>query len=621
MNNKRLSQTLLNRSIKVACACSLISLLSSCGEQEKTENPAPAVTSARPAVSAAELIQHDMTSLSAAQGVAAGVIPVTDLVTQTTSASSIPTVNSTSDSVPAIGAALPGLGTSTTSLNTTPVAANISENTSIGESPTTTISAPPTSAPPTANSQTSIPDLSSSAPDSLESTADVNVVNSASQVTNPVATDNVATDTVAHSAASAVPDTTTNSVASALPDTATSAAENTPTVRAASFSSITTPGFTGTLRTDGSIRVTWKKDPTARGYNVYRQAKFVESVFTEEFIDANIFDEDYYYEIQAFDTADNLNYVATGLTVSVSGLDKTNPQSPVPTTPSLNDYELVFSDEFNATELDYSKWNTQYLWGADLVINSEEQYYVDSQNDKDFGFNPFEVRDGSLTIKSIPTPAALLQKANNQPYLSGLITSYDAFKFTYGYVETRAKAPYGQGLWSAFWLLNAYYIDDKPEIDIMEQIGHDQDVVYHTYHYYDADGQLRSTESKPTPGIDFTSNFHTYAVEWKPGTIVYYVDGIERHRVSDPKVSQQDMYIIANTALGGWWPGSPDVSTLFPAEYEIDYIRAYQKREAFDDVPFFDYTTKVPLADDVPGTSPNHIPAFELWPQAYPERQ
>jgi len=179
---------------------------------------------------------------------------------------------------------------------------------------------------------------------------------------------------------------------------------------------------------------------------------------------------------------------------------------------------------------------------------------------------------------------------------------------------------YGKGYWPAFWLLNAYYVDDKPEIDIMEFIGDDQDVVYHTYHYYDSEGNLRSTKSDPTIAIDFTGDFHTFAVEWSPGTIDFYVDGIKQHTISDPKVSQQDMYIIANTAIGGWWPGSPDASTPFPGTYEIDYIRAYQRITPYEDVPFFDYVTKVPFHDDVPGSSPGHLPPFELWPEGYPGR-
>ena len=386
------------------------------------------------------------------------------------------------------------------------------------------------------------------------------------------------------------------------------------------FTSHTTSGFDGDLRSDGSVVITWQKDPTARGYNVYRQAQYIDTVFDEQYIDTDIFDESYYYEIQAFDFADNFNYIATGLTVNVNGLNKTNPAAQPTNSGILDNYELVFSDEFNGSELDSSKWNTQYLWGPDLVINSEEQYYVDIVNEPEFGYNPFEFDGESITINSIRTPTSLLEKANNQPYLSGVMTSYDAFKFTYGYVEARAKMPYGDGLWAAFWLLNAYYVDDKPEIDIMEHIGDDQDVVYHTYHYYDADGNLRSSESQPTPGIDYTADFHTLAVEWKPGTIIYYIDGIERHRINDAKVSQQDMYVIANTALGGWWPGSPTETTEFPAKYQIDYIRVYQRLGLQDDPPQFNVPTRLPYADDVPGSAPNHTPPFELWPEGYPER-
>lgn len=383
----------------------------------------------------------------------------------------------------------------------------------------------------------------------------------------------------------------------------------------------TTPGFEGEV-IDGAIRVTWTADPLARGYNVYRQAKYITTVMTNEYIDTDVYDRDYYYEIQAFDYDDVLYYIATGLTVSPTTLGKTDPDQPVVNHNRLDDYQLVFAEEFTGMELDGSKWNTAYLWGPNLVINGEEQYYVDILRDPDFGYNPFTFDGEHMTINSIKTPPELAHKSLDQPFLSGVITSYDAFKFTYGYAETRAKMTFGKGYWPAFWLLNAYYGGDDPEIDIMEFIGDDQDVVYHTYHYYDADGQLRSTKSKPTPGIDFTSEFHTFAVEWRPGTIIYLVDGIEVHRVTDPKVSSEEMYVIANTAMGGWWAGSPDEATPYPGEYTIDYIRVYQRNTPFDDVLLNDGMTNVPFADDIPGqASPSHRPSFDQWPHAYPYRQ
>jgi beta-glucanase (GH16 family) len=36
------------------------------------------------------------------------------------------------------------------------------------------------------------------------------------------------------------------------------------------------------------------------------------------------------------------------------------------------------------------------------------------------------------------------------------------------------------------------------------------------------------------------------------------------------------MYLLANLAVGGTWPGDPDASTPFPASMIIDHIRVWQ---------------------------------------------
>jgi len=289
--------------------------------------------------------------------------------------------------------------------------------------------------------------------------------------------------------------------------------------------------------------------------------------------------------------------------------------------PDLGDFNLVFSDEFNGAQLDAAKWNTGYLWGPYLPINNEEQIYVD-----ELGINssamlsnggstpsPFEMTGDSLKIKATPVtnqnqlpprpaegaaiwndypeyryngddptdPNDSFYDPSNVNYLSGIITSYDAFRFTHGYAETRVKLPAGQGLWPAFWLLTSFYVEDVPEIDIMEFLGHDTDTVYHTYHYFEPLNGWRqiSTPSFTTSQSDFTDEWHTFGVTWDPTAIVWYVDGVEARRITSDEytIPNQAMYVLANLATGGNWPGSPDNSTPFPAEFELDYIRVYQK--------------------------------------------
>ena len=562
--------------------------------------------SVRPSISAAQLANDDTRTPGYAQSVAAGVIEVTDAVN--------PAPVSTTD-----GGSGSGAG------NGLPLAVYQHPDT---ETSSTTGDSD--------SESTDAPDTDSQGNATTDSGADGDSAHTGNNVVDSATTDSTGTDSgngntsgdEAGDTSDPAIDGDSNSTVSGGEagdaEEKDNESDTEPAIGQAvaeNFSSHTSSGFTATVDASHAIDITWLKDPTARGYNVYRDAEYITTVFEERYVDSDRYDGSYYYEIQAFDFVDNFSWWATGLTVAIEGSGRIDPNPPATNDGLLDGYELVFSDEFQSNTLDTSKWNTSYLWGPDLVINSEEQYYVDIKNEPNWGYDPFELDGEYLTIRSIPTPASLLDKANGQPYLSGVMTSYDAFQFTYGYVEARAKVPFGQGFWAAFWLLNAYYVDDKPEIDIMEHIGDDQDVVYHTYHYYDSNGELRSSESHPTPGIDYTGDFHTYAVEWKPGTIIYYVDGIERHRIVDPKVSSQDMYIIANTALGGWWPGSPNATTPFPAEYKIDYIRAYQKVGVYSDLPIFDDdTSAVPLADDVRGSSPNHMPPFELWPEGYPEK-
>jgi len=556
----------------VALQLAAVGLVSACGggtsgDTSEQEGANPAVSSAKPSVSAAALTNDSASSISFAQAVAAGVIDAPQL---------------TNTDTPVIAPA-------------NPLTVVDTDNTD-----------------PTDSSGGAIVPIGSET-DSTDPDTDT-----------PVVTDTPDTPLVPDSTVN--PDPVDTADGDQDPEPVTDAqpqadfGNNENAISATEFRSNTSPGFNGYVL-DDAIKIEWAADPDARGYNVYKQAEYYRTVFDTEFIDDEVFDQDYYYEIQAFDNDDTLYYIATGLTVSASTLGRIDPDAPVPDPDLLDGFELVFSDEFNNSVLDTTKWNTSYLWGDQLVINNEEQFYVDIAKRPDFGFNPFTFDGESLTINSIKTPDELRSKAMNMDYLSGVITSYDAFKFTYGYAEVRAKMTLGRGYWPAFWLLNAYYVDDKPEIDIMEFIGHNQDAVYATYHYFDSEGELRSTKSHPTPGVDYTNGWHTYAVDWRPGTLVFYIDGLEVHRVTDAKVSRQEMYVIANTAMGGWWAGAPDETTPFPGEFKMDYIRVYQRLKPYNDVFLNDGLSELPLADDVTkgNNSPSHRPPFELWPEGYPD--
>lgn len=242
----------------------------------------------------------------------------------------------------------------------------------------------------------------------------------------------------------------------------------------------------------------------------------------------------------------------------------------------MSDLELLFSDEFNGNSLDSAKWSTALPWGPDLVINDELQYYVDTQSNQSFGYNPFSFDGESLTISAIETPGVLQTDANGQPYLSGVLSSAGKFEIIHGYIEARMDFPEGTGLWPAFWMLSADFVDLKPQLFIAEGNGGLPDSIFHNYNYHDEDGNLRSPGQWQVTQDDFSEGFHTLGVSWKTDELLFYIDGVPRYRVIGENVSNQAMYLIANLAVGGIWTGSPDSTTTLPAELKIDYIRAYR---------------------------------------------
>lgn len=242
----------------------------------------------------------------------------------------------------------------------------------------------------------------------------------------------------------------------------------------------------------------------------------------------------------------------------------------------LSNYSLVFSDDFRQTTLDATKWNTALTWGPDLVIYDQLQYYVDLQNSPDFGYNPFNLNGEVLTITSVETPESLRAAANEQPWLSGVLTSAGKFDFTYGYVETRVDVEGGRGVWPAFWMLSTEFEGLKPELFIMEFDGSKPDSFFHNYNYQDSDGNLRSPGQWEVTSTEFSEGFHKVGVAWSPEELLFYIDDEPRYRIVGENVSSQDMYLILNLAMGGVWPGAPDGTTPTPASVAIDYVRVYQ---------------------------------------------
>ncbi len=252
-----------------------------------------------------------------------------------------------------------------------------------------------------------------------------------------------------------------------------------------------------------------------------------------------------------------------------------------------NGWELVWSDEFDGTSIDETKWEHEVnCWGGG---NNEDQCYVADAK------NSF-LEDGMLHIVAIDdSPSAAVGGPDDNPAIvtlghsSARLRTMNRGDFRYGRIEARMKLPSGQGLWPAFWMLPTDSVYGgwaaSGEIDIIEAVnlGPANNAVYGTIHYGGAWPDNTNSGSSTSPSGNAWESFHVYAVEWEEGEIRWFVD--ERHYLTQtewrtaagdfPAPFDQRFHILLNVAVGGSWPGPPDATTTFPQEMVVDYVRVY----------------------------------------------
>lgn len=186
--------------------------------------------------------------------------------------------------------------------------------------------------------------------------------------------------------------------------------------------------------------------------------------------------------------------------------------------------DLIWSDEFDGSDLDDTKWTPMVGNGCEYGVdvcgwgNNEWQTYTSGGN--------LEVSDGTLKI-------AARYDANSDSYTSARIRSLGKADFDMSRplrVEARIKVPKeSQGLWPAFWMLpSERELTSWPlggEIDLMEFIGREPNHTYGVHHY----GKLWNDKSAQGGYLRYPDHagedFRVFTMDKTPNTLTYSVDG------------------------------------------------------------------------------------------------
>ncbi len=258
--------------------------------------------------------------------------------------------------------------------------------------------------------------------------------------------------------------------------------------------------------------------------------------------------------------------------------------------PQLKGYTLLWSEEFNADGVP----NTEF-WSFEegFQRNNELQWYQKENASVADGVLVIEGRKEKIKNTAYDGTSRDWRKNREfADYSSSSINTSDKFEFQYGIMEVRAKIDTASGMWPAIWTLGV----SRPwpangEIDVME--------------YYQVKGvptilanaawahpSLRAAwDEAKIPFVDilkkdpdWPSKFHVWKMDWTAEYIRIYLDDellneIDLSQTVNPdgfNPFHQPHYILLNMALGSNG-GSLD-NTSFPREYQVDYVRVYQKK-------------------------------------------
>lgn len=245
-------------------------------------------------------------------------------------------------------------------------------------------------------------------------------------------------------------------------------------------------------------------------------------------------------------------YFTVSVILSLIGLNSTFSQ----VAKNLN---LVWSDEFNGTTLDESKWAHPPAW------NRQGGSFWSDENYEMTG-------DGKLK---------LTVTERNDSVFCGALRTRNLFDKKYGYFEVRCKVPQMHGGWGAFWLMpyqnkpgNAG--NDGTEIDVFESINGWNGQVNHAIHWdgYAAEHQKESYRfSRPDL---YDDNYHVFGMMWTPEEYIFYIDNQETWRTSAGGVSDVNQYLKLTLEVSGdTWAGNWDNQVEKPIDWLIDYVRVY----------------------------------------------
>jgi len=238
-----------------------------------------------------------------------------------------------------------------------------------------------------------------------------------------------------------------------------------------------------------------------------------------------------------------------GATIAAHGLLAQGP-------PAGSGYKLAFSDEFNGSALDETKW--EYRTDSKLLSTQTPKNVT--------------VENGNLVI------ALRKQSAAGKDYTGGGIITRKTF--LYGYYEARFKLEVGSGWHSSFWMMRYNGADTSGdqrtlELDVVENQSYDLSSYRVTTHRWSPPHIAVGGTKVDTP--DLSKNYHIFGCDYAPDLIRYYLDGKLVKTVDWKGMPQGDVNIWLTSIAEAMGPAHGVDDSALPGKMLVDWVRFYSK--------------------------------------------
>lgn len=159
--------------------------------------------------------------------------------------------------------------------------------------------------------------------------------------------------------------------------------------------------------------------------------------------------------------------------------------------------------------------------------------------------------------------------------VAGMLSGQLSYQRGNGYWEVRLKVnAISRGQHFAIWLVRGNN-DWPPELDILEMVNGDGNA-YRYAHPSSAWPRVSGTDYDTAPAV---GAWTTIGLELTDTHVIWYQDGVEKKRATRTSYAGvADWYIMLTWEVGTNWTGSPNSTTTWPGEVEVDYVRIYTRR-------------------------------------------